>query len=88
MNVFETEKGHRAIEVNLNELLTFSAMPPMCDSCNSGLLGTNYYIGVLNSVYCKECFDSFSKEAIYYKEDKSFEDAKIEQTISTIKERI
>ena len=73
MKKITTKAGHTVLKVNLGELMMFGAIPPCCDSCCSGLLGENYYIGVLNSVYCEECYTKWIGRAVFYQEDADYE---------------
>lgn len=49
----------------------------ICDMCNRSTF-YGYYIPVLNSYYCEECFKSFDKSAKKYEEDSWFENKHIE----------
>lgn len=44
----------------------------ICDSCND-FATEGYYIPILNSYYCEECYNDFIKTSIYYYEDEFFE---------------
>lgn len=48
-----------------------------CDSCNS-LIFDGYLIPVLNSYYCENCFNEWSKDSKYYAEDIPYELLKIQ----------
>lgn len=47
----------------------------ICDHCNEYIEddATCYYVAVLNSILCKECFDNWIANANYYPEDAAIE---------------
>lgn len=59
----------------------------VCDSCNSLLNDDKevYYIPVLNRVFCKDCLSSWYSVAVYYPEDKHYEDMKYDTISNYIK---
>lgn len=48
-----------------------------CDCCNKTLPNGVIYIPVLHRGYCNECYKRWLGEAIYYDEDKGYEQEKI-----------
>jgi len=77
MKKYTLDSGHTVFEVSMTELLKFGSVPPLCDSCIAPLLGDNHYIPVLHSVYCEECYKDWKSRAVYYKEDRVYEEDKI-----------
>lgn len=55
------------IEVSGNECLSFGGMA-ICDFCNN-TAAKGYYIAVINSWYCPECFEKWRKRAQWYQQD-------------------
>lgn len=55
------------IEVSGNECLSFGGMA-ICDFCNN-TAAKGYYIAVINSWYCPECFEAWKKRAHWYQQD-------------------
>jgi len=66
MERLKTSAGHEILKVTFGELLVFGTVPPHCDSCNAPLLEENFYIPVMNSVYCDLCYTRWSSEAEYF----------------------
>lgn len=54
-----------------------------CDWCNKQP-ETGFYIAVLNSWYCKPCYEEFYNRAVWYNSDKKIEEANFER----IKEKL
>lgn len=70
--ILESKKDFKLIECSMGETTKFGGMA-ICDSCNSSDF-TGVVICVLNSWYCKKCFDDWHKRAIYYPEDSRTEE--------------
>lgn len=49
----------------------------ICDSCNTALIDSVYYVPVLHWGMCEKCFEDWSKRATAYDEDKWFEDVNV-----------
>lgn len=71
--IIEVDKSFRIIEVTESEVKNKIGGFGICDSCN-GFFGKFKYIAVLNSCYCQECFDKWYNTAVYYPEDKKYEE--------------
>lgn len=56
------------IECTAKEMNEACGSPGICDFCGKPS-GNGYYIAVLNSWHCKECFDEWKKRASWYAED-------------------
>lgn len=65
----------KVIKLNLIELQAVEGgyAIGICDSCGKPSFD-GYYIAVLNSYYCPECFESWLRRATYFSEDKPIED--------------
>lgn len=67
--VIENKKGFRVIKVTLLDCFKFGGIG-ICDWCNERIGFCNgYYVAVLNSVMCEQCYNEWSESAIYYPED-------------------
>lgn len=44
----------------------------ICDDCNTPV-SEGYFVTVLNSWFCPECYEQWLKTAINYEEDREFE---------------
>lgn len=58
----------------------------ICDNCNELINDELYvfYVSVLNRVLCKECFQEWYEDAVYYPEDARCENCKYENVKSLI----
>lgn len=83
--VKQTPKGHKYIEVSLKQMVGPLKGLGICDSCCVTQMSTGFLIPVLNSVYCKECFDQWNSEAKFYKEDVDYENMKTQQFVHVLK---
>ena len=52
----------------------------ICDDCNTFLNDNKYvyYISVLNSIFCKECYEDWLNSATRYDEDIDYENEKFD----------
>lgn len=67
------DKGFKIIELDTGDILHLCSLG-ICDFCDNPLMGgKSYYIAVLNSIYCPECFYSWFKRAHKYKKDEPIE---------------
>lgn len=78
--IVDNPKGFRIIEATLLEANKAFGGLGICDCCNTATL-TGYYIAVLNSWYCPECYNRWVRGAKRYAEDidtekRNFERAK------------
>ncbi len=71
--VIQSEKGFKLIEVSWLEIVELGGLG-ICDSCGK-TAGTGVYIAVLNSWYCKECFEKWHKRAKHYAQDSRIEES-------------
>jgi hypothetical protein len=74
---FQNEKGFKVIELNTDECRDLRWGIPegmVCMHCNNIIEGPVYFIVVLNDVMDKKCYDEYMSTAIYYEEDKEYED--------------
>jgi len=85
MNELKTKAGHTILKLNNKELKVFGREVSVCDNCCSILIKDGYYIPVLNRAYCFECYERWSKKAIYYSEDAHFENEKLSQILENLK---
>jgi len=82
-----TKNGHTYIEVNYEDMTEKLNGGGICDGCGSiNHIKNGYAIPVLNSVYCKECFDKWSSDAIYYEEDRSYESKKAKKILACLQQ--
>lgn len=75
MKEVKNEKGFLVLEVTRSELVGALAeygCIGICDSCCCSP-EVGYYVAVLNKWLCKECFDSWYKNAVRYQEDMPIE---------------
>lgn len=80
MNEVKNDKGFLVMEIARTELVEKLAKygsVGVCDSCMTAP-EVGYYIAVLNQWFCKECFDSWYKRAVRYKEDIPYEERNYE----------
>lgn len=76
--IIENKKGFKVINLSLAEVNQAFGGIGICDYCNEASLNHNY-IAVLNSCYCKKCYDNFCENATYYKEDSRVENINFER---------
>ncbi len=69
----ENAKGFRVIKISRAEVNEILGGYGICDFCNKAR-PTGYYIAVLNSWYCPECYNEWMKTAKRYDEDIPFEE--------------
>lgn len=70
--IIESSKNFKVIEVSLIDMIKIGSFG-ICDHCNGKLFNDGYYVAVLNSILCKECYEEWHKNAKYYTEDKQIE---------------
>lgn len=75
--VKRTQGGAAYIELNNEEIINKLHGLAICDSCNAKNMQNGYLIPILNSVYCKECFDKWASRSKLYSEDEAYELDKI-----------
>ena len=86
MNVEKNKKDFKVLKMKASEVMDVFRSPCICDFCNSasktdeGFGG--YFIAVLNSVYCQECYDRFIETAKNYKEDQRTENFNFERVLT------
>ena len=84
--VKKTNKGHKYIEVSYDEMTLKLNGMGICDSCSPlKEMKHGYLIPVLNSVYCKDCFNEWKDRAEYYPEDVEYESLKTESFLRALK---
>lgn len=64
---FKSRKGYRVFKVSIEEIFNWGGFA-VCDSCNSTAFD-NVFIPVLNSCYCRECFNRWNSNHELYPED-------------------
>lgn len=79
----QTGKGHKFIKVSLKEMTGPLRGLGICDQCCKAMF-EGYLIPVLNSAYCKECFDEWQGRAVYYKDDEFYENMKTEHFLEAL----
>ena len=72
--IITNNKEFKIIELSQEELFSIGGLA-LCDGCNSKLT-KGFYIAVLNSTYCESDYLNWSKNAVRYDEDISYENAK------------
>jgi hypothetical protein len=78
---FINEKGFKIIECSALENVNLGGGMGICDFCgnhSSTFSTTGYYIAVLNSWYCEDCYNEWVKGAINYPSDRKIEDRNFE----------
>ena len=78
MKVVENSKGFRVIEMSMVEVNGLLGGLGICDSCNNASF-TGYYIAVLNSWFCPQCYEDWLKRAKRYEEDIPIEERNFER---------
>ena len=73
----KTKKGHIYFVISRNDIEEKLHGLGLCDSCSESIAEGNLIV-VLNSVYCKKCFDKWKSHAKYYEEDREYESEKTE----------
>lgn len=71
----------KIIECTAQELMEAWGSPCcICDFCGKPCLPTDkgYYIAVLNQWKCEKCFEDYKQHAVWYPEDKEYEDRHFE----------
>lgn len=79
----ENEKGFKVLEVPRSELRDATGGPGVCDHC----LATpkvGYYIAVLNHWVCPSCYERWSKDATFYREDVGVENKHYDSMVSRL----
>lgn len=77
--IVENEKGFKVIEVTGHECrVKIYGGLGLCDSCCDGF-DKAYYIAVLHCCYCPTCYKIWMVRAVYYNEDKAFENRAFER---------
>lgn len=71
--IIESSKKFKVIEVSLIDMIKIDSFG-ICDHCN-GKLVNGYYVAVLNSILCKDCYEKWHKNAKYYTEDQEIENS-------------
>lgn len=64
--------GHKYVELSSYESHDLG-WGNICDICNSELIGTRYYVAVLNYGVCMTCLRRWEAKAPFYEEDLWFE---------------
>lgn len=76
--IIDNPKGFRIIEMSLVEVNQAFGGLGICDLCNTSSQA-GYYIAVLNSWYCHECYNRWVKNAKRYAEDIAIETRNFER---------
>ena len=69
--IVENKKGFKVIECSLEECMNWGGLG-VCDDCGRKA-DNGYYVAVLNSWLCEECYDKFTERAVRYIEDIAIE---------------
>lgn len=76
--IVENNKGFKVIVINNIEASQLEFGSPiqvcLCTFCNNIIKDEIYYIPMLNDCMCKDCYNEWLKNAVYYKEDAEFEE--------------
>lgn len=67
MRMVKTKSGYIAYECSVSELQNIGGLG-ICDFCNNFAV-VGYLIPVLNSFYCRKCFERWDSKAKYYAND-------------------
>ena len=87
------EKGFKVIALKPNECQQIgfgfqdeTDFELICDNCNELINDELYvfYVCVLNRVFCKQCFQEWYENAVYYPEDVRYENDKYENVKALI----
>lgn len=72
-SIIENGKGFKVIKIDNDELHKAIGSPGICDHCME-MPKEGYYVAVLNSWLCPECYHRWIKNATYYRDDKPIEE--------------
>lgn len=74
MKDIQNDKGFLILELTRTELLNAygDATLGVCDGCLSSPEG-GYYVAVLNQWLCKNCYEEWYSNAVFYPEDRGVE---------------
>lgn len=78
MEIVENSKGFKVLKISRKEMidkLSKAGSLGICDKCGKSS-EQGYYVAVLNFWLCPQCYKSWYKDAIRYKEDEAFEQSK------------
>lgn len=70
--VIESKKGFKLIETSRLEIVELGGFG-ICDYCGN-TAETGVYIAVINSWYCKKCFEKWHERAKHYAQDSRIEE--------------
>ena len=71
------KKGFMILKISRTEILSITQNSQgTCDSCNGMNNDIGYYISVLNSWFCPDCFDKWYASSDRFPEDIKFEEQK------------
>jgi hypothetical protein len=70
-----TPKGHKYIKVTRTQMVGVLHGLSICDNCCKAM-DHGYLIPVLNSCYCKDCFEQWKNNTMFYEEDIDYENLK------------
>lgn len=79
----KTKVGHIFFKTTSTECAKWGGFG-ICDECNQHS-AEGYLVPVLNLWLCPKCFESWQKRAIYYSEDRSYEENKAQYYESILK---
>ena len=75
--IINNEKGFKVIKVDMVECARWGGLG-ICDDCNECIGLCGYYVAVLNSVLCEECYKAWYERSKRYREDKRIESRNFE----------
>ena len=78
--IIENKKGFKVIKMSNVEVSSVFGGFGICDCCNINAR-EGYYIAVLNSYYCEQCYQSFLETATNYPEDQNIEERNIKNVL-------
>ena len=84
---YKNKKNFLIIQMNRKEVLEVWGKYGgigVCDRCNK-ISDRGYFVACLNDYLCESCFKEWLKDAINYKEDRSYEKKWYNQTVSDLK---
>lgn len=85
--VINNSKGFKVIQVKAVELIgVIPHAMGICDYCGQASLD-GYYIAVLNSYYCSDCYNDWCKRAEYFEEDRPYEENSFNRMLGLLKSK-
>ena len=85
--IVNNPKGFKVIKIKATELMDiiFGSLG-ICDYCSNASF-EGYYIAVLHSYYCPDCYEDWMKRCEYYEEDAPYENQNFNAVVESLKKK-